>query len=266
MGETVQLDTWEEFEEQVLQLISNVKEQRKKAKIYISDPIYRGHEDASWELRTTLERYTGSSFSMEAYHRIMESVKPSIDTFTGKPQNLERYVEPKADEFPAPPPGCDYMAYLRHYSFPSPLLDWTRSPYVAAFFAFRPTYTRPRENVAIYSYREHTGQGKAWRGGDAEIVGITGSIAPTRRHYIQQSEYTICRKLEGKTYRYCVHEEVFRQERDDQDLLCKFILPSTEQEKILEKLAMMNINALSLFGSDESLMGWLAYERLKRQD
>ena len=66
-------------------------------------------------------------------------------------------------------------------------------------------------------------------------------------------------------YHYWDHEEVFRQEEEDQDRLLKFILPGAEQKKVLERLAMMNINVLSLFGSDESLMGWLAYDRIKKR-
>ena len=201
MGETIQLNSWEEFEAEMPKIFADVKVRREGApKIYVSDPIFRGHEDASWLLKTTLERYTDKKFSMEQYHRIMDSVKPTIDTFTGKPQYLADYVEPDPEKFPAPPPACDYMAYLRHYGFPSPLLDWTRSPYVAAFFAFRPTYRGPREAVAIYAFVEHYGKGKAWRGGHSEIIGITESCAPTRRHYVQQSEYTICRKPVDSIY------------------------------------------------------------------
>lgn len=29
-----------------------------------------------------------------------------------------------------------FMTRLRHHGFPSPLLDWPQSPYIAAFFAF----------------------------------------------------------------------------------------------------------------------------------
>jgi len=50
-------------------------------------------------------------------------------------------------------PAYSYLAHLRHNGFPSPLLDWTQSPYVAAYFAF----ARPQgEQVALYVYCEQT--------------------------------------------------------------------------------------------------------------
>jgi hypothetical protein len=45
-----------------------------------------------------------------------------------------------------------YFARLRHCAFPSPLLDWSKSPYVAAYFAF--ARAKHDGDVASFAYRE----------------------------------------------------------------------------------------------------------------
>jgi hypothetical protein len=49
---------------------------------------------------------------------------------------------------------------------------------------------------------------------------------------------------------------------EDQDWLYKYTIPASEREKVLRKLDKYNINAYSLFGSEESLMETLALREI----
>ena len=58
------------------------------------------------------------------------------------------------------------------------------------------------------------------------------------------------------------HEDVFAENKEDQDKLLKFYIPISERDKILNKLEQRNINAYSLFESEESLMETLSFKEI----
>jgi hypothetical protein len=149
------------------------------------------------------------------------------------------------------------MIYLRHHSYPSPLIDWTLSPYIAAFFAFR-SIEKEIKKVSIYAYLEYFGHAKS---GAVVTIGSIGSNVKTHpRHYFQQCEFTFCGKKINDKYYYCNHEEVLKNNKKNQDLSWKINIPSHERLKVLAHLNSMNINAYSLFGSEESLIETLALQ------
>jgi hypothetical protein len=265
--EEIFVEKWEQFEGHLSRLGCELEDLRKETALYVSAPLFRGQADSDWKLETTLERTAQYTVLMEEYFRRIRSVRPAVASLTGKDW-------PIPDDFmadqgrPAPPPGYEFMIYLRHHGFPSPLLDWSRSPYVAAYFAFRSNQRRKDGNVAIYSYVEYLGSAKSWSGKTPHITVLGPYVISHKRHYSQQCSYTICKKRladHGAEYAYASHEDVARQNDSFQDRFVKYVFPQSERSKALDRLALMNITAFSLFGSEESLMETLGYAEIEKR-
>lgn len=165
-----------------------------------------------------------------------------------------------------PPPAYEFMIYLRHHGFPSPLLDWSRSSYVTAFFAFAHQPDSRCEAVAVYAFQEYLDYVKIFSGDGARIIGLGPYVVTHERHYAQQCEYTICKKPVNEEYLYCNHEEALCDRVVPQDSLTKYIIPVTGRRRFLRKLESMNIHAYSLFRDETSLMQTLAYREIEKDD
>jgi hypothetical protein len=159
-----------------------------------------------------------------------------------------------------------YMVYLRHHGFPSPLLDWSSSMNVAAFFAFRTAGTADTRSIYVYCESPHGFKGGVV--GEPTMRAIGKYVRTHARHFRQQSDYTICAAFDERSggWRFHKHNPVFWN-RGKQDYLWRFDLPSTERIAILKSLDQYNLNAYSLFDSQETLLEtlWLREHVLKNE-
>ncbi len=261
--DVVALSRWDDFEAQLKKLDAEAGAvEDARGDVCASGYLFRGHSDATYPLYTSLERFFSRPLRLADYYRLALVAKPRLEAFTGR-----RWQIPSQDEYEAwlegadwsalhDYPAYDYLAYLRHHGFPSPLLDWTQSPYVAAFFAFR--YPLPgAKQVAVYAYRE-TAAGDSAQRGMARIHRQGPYVSSDKRHFLQQSQYTFCTQADDAgVVRYIGHEEVFRN-ASPSNRVRKFLFPLEARRQALMQLNRMNINAFSLFGSEDSLVETIA--------
>ena len=91
--------------------------------------IFRGQSDASWGFETSLERTinrTGAS-DVDMFQYVSNQFITN-NTFNKQMHLFSNEAKEYTDYW-------DRLAYMQHYGFPTPLLDFSRSPFIALYFS-----------------------------------------------------------------------------------------------------------------------------------
>jgi len=270
----ITVSTWEEFIDRLTELQNdrNALANDKKPMI-VSNILYRGQENSTWKIQSTLERHVINDISLINYNRLMNAALPRITAFTGEKWQLKagrEYADALAELDPLfmssmDIPGFEFMLYLRHYGFPSPIVDWSTSVYIAAYFAFR-NLTSTADHVSIYALIQDMGEGRTHSTNHPLIVEFGEYIATHRRHFLQQSNYTLCLKYNDNTVFFGKYEDIMQWPLSNESIMWKFNIPSSERKKVLTILNSYNLNAHTLFNSEESLMETIAVREILIKD
>lgn len=189
------LNTWEQLQSKLGSLIESLGERSEKL-------LFRGQSDSGWKIETTVERKLEPPITLSKYYRFAYTAKPKLETFVNTtwdiptPPQYDRWLNEKDTLTYYDMPGYDYLAYLRHHGFPSPFIDWTDSPYIAAFFAFNNCTHADNDYVSVYCYLEHANYGKVRSSNEAGIYVFGPYVKVHKRHVLQQSRYSICVELD----------------------------------------------------------------------
>jgi FRG domain len=107
-------------------------------KTYTASWAFRGVGKQEWGLQSSLERMELTIPLAEAEQYLLNTFQRRVHHYICDPPTKDDYLE--------------WLALLQHHGAPTRLLDWTKSPYVALFFAL--VLQRDFTNVALATAQE----------------------------------------------------------------------------------------------------------------
>ena len=131
---TRQIKTWSAFKTQVVQKYLTLAAEDRRLF------WFRGHPSSSWQIVPTLDRFATQFESDKQRASFAEDLLSDF-----REQTLGLGVTNM------PPSGTALELLARHHGLPSPILDWTESPYIAAYFAFQEQAVSS-DTVAIWAF------------------------------------------------------------------------------------------------------------------
>jgi len=223
-----------------------------------SNWAFRGERDERWPLYSSLSRY-------------LQNFGVDRGAWPAQEGRILRVFKRKAHQFLVQPPEPDddfqWLALMQHHGAPTRLIDFTWSPYVAAFFALERTLTDgvvwAMNPGAIDSSRAD----KPRRMDPRNKGNFSRYYVKGNHRFIWMGEpHTMNRRLIAQSGTFAVPgvldvpiEEIL-SDRDQENILAKFVLTNAVREVGMRELYRMNITFATLFPDLDGLARSMGYE------
>lgn len=239
----IDINSWEEFKALVDK--------------FPPDIIYRGQSDSDWELESAWERAELEGLYYNIEERLIKDFKRIAHYY------LHNQEMPKTN--------LAWLALIQHHGTPTRLIDFTKSPYIASYFAFENLKNKSK-HVAIWCVNKSnlykaafeifqkkfkiseiiSGQLSYFDSFFDKIKNLHGfkCVIPfeieqhNERYYLQQSIFLVPCRMEIKT-----REQFENIQSIIEDSIIKITLPREIYKSVLRDLYKMNITPASLFPS-----------------
>jgi hypothetical protein len=212
--------------------------------------LFRGQPNGAWDLK--------SSFERTEFFKKYDAIELSFLA------DFKRGAKNFLSDKETPTDLIEWLALMQHHSAPTRLLDFTKSPYIAAYFAFENAIKENRTvsvwaiNIHIVKLRviEHFNLRRddiqreltdkdfeeIFYNNDISCILPVEPFQMNRRYSLQQSIFV----SPGNTVETFMEQLKFLED-EVKKVVVKIVMPSSLKNEVLRDLQKMNINRASLF-------------------
>lgn len=207
--------------------------------------IFRGHEKATYRLKTSLHR-AGRRDLIRYRQQDLPVLAGYVSGVTGRTYRLNDFHDYN-----------NLLSVAQHHGYPTPLLDWAESAYIAAYFAFRGRACQGDERCRVFALNIDDMQhdvGSQEGALEVPCLNLHAVRAAARDHdraLPQQSVFMLSSVAEIEVFIAAA------EERTSKRYLTKIDLPKAAGKAAVAELRMMGITEVSLFPGLDGICGEL---------
>ena len=237
---TIKLEDWDSFKEFVGQLSDNW--------------VFRGQVNSSWSLKNAIERTDFIKLQKGIENTFLTEFQRGARNYLSKDETPEHILE--------------WLALMQHHGAPTRLLDFTKSPFIASYFAFEQC-SRSIESVGVWAINIHFIKNKAidllypdfkdqfdqnnkqitetvferiFYENNRSLIFPVEPFRMNRRYSLQQSIFVST----ANSYEPFMTQLKFLEENIEKAVV-RIEMPTAIQKEVIRDLLKMNIERASLF-------------------